>query len=63
MNEKIEKFTSADVYADGNNDTLVDEGYFTPNGFHSILLTIHSPDTDCDCQNRKEHESHLRDIL
>lgn len=60
---KIEKFTSADVFADNENDTLIDEGYFTPNGFHSTTLLSGSEDADCDCESRKEHEAHLREIV
>ena len=59
---KIEKFTEADVFGNNENDKIVDEGIFTPNGFHSTLLTTDSPDVDCDCESRKEHEQHLSKI-
>ena len=58
VNKPIEKFTSADIFADGKNDTIVDEGYFTLNGFHLTLL-VSGQDADCDCGDRKEHEQHL----
>lgn len=61
--KKIEKFTSADVFADNENDTLIDEGYFTENGFHSTTLIESDKNKDCECKTRTQHVTHLQEIL
>lgn len=60
MSRNIEKFTSADVFADDENDTLIDDGYFTEIGFHSTLVIENK---DCKCKTRIQHEAHLQEIL
>ncbi len=61
--DEIEKFTSADVFVDDENDTLIDEGYFTENGFHSTTLIESDKNKDCECKTRTQHITHLQEIL
>ena len=59
---EIETFTEADVFANNENDILVDEGEFRENEgmkyFHSTLTG-----EDCECGNRAMHEQHLFDVV
>jgi hypothetical protein len=52
------EFTSADVFADDENVTLVDEGFFIGGRFYSTLVREF-----CDCSSRIQHEAHLQEII
>lgn len=57
FNEK-KIFTSADVFADDENDTVIDEGYFTGGKFYSTLVRKF-----CDCNTKIQHEAHLQEVV
>lgn len=57
-----EKFTEADVFANGNNDNIVDEGEFRENDDGVYFYSIISGE-GCECENREMHESHLLKIM
>ncbi len=56
--DNIEKFTSADVFADYENNTLIDEGSFIEGRFYSSLVKKF-----CDCTTRIQHKAHLQEIV